>query len=207
MGVYIVIAIFLVLVIVLFRNQNLFDKNLDRQMLEEDEEYFEIKYLKNIPLLFVLLSILPSLAFFLKAFNQPIPLLLAGFFKESDSEAILGFWSKTGYLCVASGILFWALFNYVYKMRYKLVFDHDRVTLYSGKKIKLTGTFDQIKIVNEAGSTCGGVGAGSPAVGVRIPYQIIFENNKKWIEFDEDMDNSYKLVAIFKKRSFFDKKK
>ncbi len=203
MGFYIVVAIFLVLVIVIFRNQSLFDKNLDRQMLEEDEEYFEIKYFKNMPLLYVLLSIFPSLAFFLKAFNQPIPLLLAGFFKESDSEAILGGWAKTGYLCVASGILFWALFNYVYKTRYKLVFDRDRVTLYSGKKMKITGTFDQIKIVNKPQGTSHSLAGCGP----RIPYQIVFEHKKKRIEFDEDMDNSYKLVAIFKKRKYFDKKK
>ncbi len=37
------IAIFIASVAVMFKNKNRFDKKLDKQMLEDDDEYFEVR--------------------------------------------------------------------------------------------------------------------------------------------------------------------
>ncbi|PID46290.1 MAG: hypothetical protein CSB47_05020 [Proteobacteria bacterium] len=182
---YIIVAIligwFVVFWIASSKNENLFNKKLKKQMIAEDEQYFEIRYFKNIPFLYLLLSIVVAFAVFSVVNEFYI-------FKLCLSIIILG-----------AGIA-----NYIYRaVMYKIVFDHGQITLYIGNKVKETGTFDEAK------------GISRPYIaknGPNFPYQIIFEwggmiKSAKLIEFNEDMDNSYQLVALLEKGGYFDKKK
>ncbi len=124
------------------KNERLFNKKLAKQMLEKDDTYFEVKYLKNI----LLLSM------------------------------------------------------------YKIVFDNGQVTLYVGNKIKMTDTLmpDRIDSIFEPRTIFSNFRSGT------LPYRIIFKaetRERGWVSFNEDMDNSYKLVAILEKGAYFKKKK
>ncbi len=182
---YIIVAILIVLFavwwVVASKNERLFNEKLAQQMLTKDEQYFEIRYLKNIPFIFLLFSVVGSFAFF-SAYSEFY------IFKLCLSIIALG-----------AGIA-----NYIYRaVMYKIVFDHGRVTLYIGKKVKETGTLEEAKIISR------------PHIvknGVWFPYQIIFKlggviKSAKMIVFDEHMDNSYKLVAILEKGDYFKRKK
>ncbi len=104
---------------------------------------------------------------------------------------------------IAVGLLSYALYIYISKMLYKLVFDHGQITLYSGNKMKLTCSLEQIKFVARPEGTTAYMGH----LGPELPYRICFDEGTKSriIQFDEDMDNSYKLVAIFEKGHYFGK--
>ncbi len=181
---YIIVAIlivwFAVLWVVSSKNERLFNEKLAQQMREKDDEYFAIRYLKNIPFLYLIISIFAVFVFF-SVMNEFY------FLKWSLSIIALG-----------AGIA-----NYIYKAMYKIVFDHGRITLYIGKKIKITGTLEQMECVTKP------YASGSGGGGMIIPYTIVFESgglikSAKIIEFNEHMDNSYKLVAFFEKGDYLE---
>lgn len=181
------IAIFIASVAVIFRNRNRFDKKLEKQMLENDDEYFEVRYLKK----YVFLG---SLAY--------VPLALIALILTFVLETSFGY--RMFYLGSAVGLLGYALYFYLSRMLYKLVFDHGQITFYTGNKMKLTCSLDQIDFVARPAGTVATTGH----LGPEIPYRIYFDEGakSKFISFDEDMDNSYKLVAIFKKGNYFKRK-
>ncbi len=166
-------------------------------MLKKDEAYFEIRYLKNIPFLYALLSTLLALDLLIDVF---------------EDWTVLDLWSITGSLCAALGLLGWAIYYYFSKTRQRIVFDHGRITLYMGNKIKITGTLDQSKAINRPRAGVTGVGAGGLGATQSTPYQIVFEwggviKTGKFIDFGVNMDNSYKLVALLEKGGYFEKNK
>ncbi len=176
----IVIVWFAVWWFVSSKNARLFNEKLAQQMLEKDEQYFEIRYLKNIPFLYLIISIFAVFVFF-SVMNE--------FYFLKWSFSIIA---------VGAGIA-----NYIYKAMYKIVFDHGRITLYIGKKVKITGTLEQMECVTKPYSDGNLIG---PAY---VPYTIVFESgglikSAKIIVFDEDMDNSYKLVAFFEKGNYLE---
>ncbi len=184
---WVFIAIFIAGVVVMFKNKNRFDKKLDKQMLEDDEEYFEVRYFKNM-------YFLDSLVY--------VPLALIALIPTFDPEISFGY--RMSYLGIAVGLLGYALYIYLSKMLCKLVFDHGQIALYTGNKMKLTCSLDQIDFVARPAGTVATTGH----LGPEIPYRIYFDEGDKgkFISFDEDMDNSYKLVAIFKKGNYFKRK-
>ncbi len=181
------IAIFIAGVAVMFKHKNRFDKKLDEKMLEDDEAYFEVRYFKNM-------YSLDSLVY--------VPLALIALIPTFDPEVSFGY--KMTYLGSAIGLLGYALYIYLSKTLYKLVFDHGQITLYTGNKMKLTCSLDQIDFVARPASTLLTTGH----LGPEIPYRIYFDegDKSKFISFDEEMDNSYKLVAIFEKGGYFKRK-
>ncbi len=116
------------------------------------------------------------------------------------SKVDLSFGYRITYFCIGLGLLGAAAFKYIRKARTLIVFDYSQITLYSGKKVKISGNINQIERVNRSQILWGS----QNLVGY-IPYQIIF-SSKKCIEFDEHMDNSYKLVAFFEKGNYFKRK-
>ncbi len=181
------IAIFIASVAVIFRNRNRFDKKLEKQMFEDDEAYFEVRYFKNM-------YFLDSLVY--------VPLALIALILTFDPETSFGY--RMFYLGSAIGLLGYALYIYLSKMLYKLVFDHGQITLYTGNKMKLTCSLDQIDFVSRPEGTMARTGH----LGPEIPYRMYFDegDKSKFISFDEEMDNSYKLVAIFEKGGYFKRK-
>ncbi len=179
------IAIFIAGVVVMFKNKNRFDKKLDKQMLEDDDKYFEVRYFKK----YVFLG---SLAY------VPLALLfIPGFVFDTE------FVNRMIDLFIAVGLLGYAFYFHLSRMLYKLVFDHGKITLYSGNKIKLTCSLGQIDFVTRPRGTAATTGH----LGPELPYRIHFHEGgkRRFISFDEDMDNSYKLVAIFEKGHYFGK--
>ncbi len=167
------------------KNERLFNKKLAKQMLEKDDTYFEVKYLKNILLLYLLASIVLSIFLLGAAFDQEFWLL---------------------YFCLGVIAPFVGIANYIYKSMYKIVFDNGQVTLYVGNKIKMTDTLmpDRIDSIFEPRTIFSNFRSGT------LPYRIIFKaetRERGWVSFNEDMDNSYKLVAILEKGAYFKKKK
>ncbi len=171
-----------VFLLVSSKNARLFNKKLEKQMITKDEQYFEIRYFKNIPFLYLIISIVAAFAFF-SLYNELY------FFKWCLSI-----------IAVGAGVA-----NYIYRaIMYKIVFDHGQITLYIGKKVKETGTFDEAKGISRPYT--------ARNFGPSLPYLIIFEwggviKSAKLIEFNEDMDNSYQLVALLEKGDYFKKKK
>ncbi len=171
-----------VFLLVSSRNTRLFDKKLEKQMLTKDEQYFEIRYFKNIPFLYLLISIVAAFAVF-------------SFYKEM-------YYFKW---CISIIVVGAGIANYIYRaIMYKIVFDHGQITLYIGKKVKETGTFDEAKGISRPYT--------ARNLGPSLPYLIIFEwggviKSARLIEFNEDMDNSYQLVALLEKGDYFEKKK
>ncbi len=174
------IAIFIADMVVRFKNEKIFNEKLEKQMLESDEIYFEIRYLKNVVLLDSLVYVSLALLF------------IPGFLFDTD------FVNRMIDLFIAVGLLGYALYIYFSKILYKIVFNHGRVSLYIGNKIKIAGTFEQIEGINRP--TTISVGGDS---GRSIPYQIAFKGG--CIRFNENMDNSYKLVAFLEKGNYFKK--
>ncbi len=181
---YVFFAIFAIMVVLRYKENNLFENNLTQQLTEKDENYFEVRYLKAIPFLYIALSIPPLVVFLQLTFGNKVD---------------LSFGYRITYFCIGLGLLGAAVFNYIRKERRLIVFDHGQITLYSGKKVKISGNINQIERVNRSQQIWG-----AQNHIINIPYQIIFSSNK-YIEFNEFMDNSYKLVAFFEKGNYFKK--
>ncbi len=179
-----VVAIFIIFI----KEGILFEKNLKQQLKEKDDNYFEVRHTRSVRFLYILLSVV---------FSSP---LFLGIFKDDPQNQSL---EETILLIIISLILPVITICYnIYMMRIRIIFDHGKITLYSGNKIKITGTLDQIEKVTKPSTINRGHDYNS-----RIPYKIVFESGKRWIDFDYYMKNSYKLAAIFEKGNYFEKKK
>ncbi len=180
---YVFFAIYAIMMVLSYKENSLFEKNLTQQLTEKDENYFEVRPLKTIPFLYIALSIPPLVVFLQLTFGSKVD-LSSGY--------------RITYFCIGLGLLGAAVFNYIRKARTLIVFDHGQITLYSGKKVKISGNINQIERVNRSQIIWG-----AQNLGGYTPYQIIF-SSKKCIEFDEFMDNSYKLVSFFEKGNYLE---
>ncbi len=106
---YVFFAICAIIMVLAIKEMNLFKNNLAQQLTEKDENYFEVRYLKTIPFLYIALSIPPLVVFLQLTFGSKVD-LSAGY--------------RITYFCIGLGLLGAAVFKYIRKARTLIVFDH-----------------------------------------------------------------------------------
>lgn len=178
---YYYVFVFIVILMAYFingvRRDNIFNKKLYDCMLEEEEEYFEVRYSKGLYLFYLILSI-------------PLSLLAVSTLLWTDTLFFVGIGGITGGF----------LLNFIYKSMVLIIYDHGNVSLYIGGRKKISGHIDEVdKEYTFSSVYGGGKSFYTSCIGFNEKDKIFF--------VPENMNNGHKLVSVMKRRNLYQAKR
>ncbi len=175
--IYLFVVMLIIYSLYYIKLVNKYEKNLKKYMKKKEENYFEVRYVKKLYFLNILVFIPPCCLCIDVVLNSVSP---------------LSFVNKYGLIISAALMLIIPLINYLYKVNTRIVYNYGQITYYLGDKLKVSGNIDDIDRKYTYVYQTKGTSTAESCIMFNSGEKINFSRN--------NMDCGYKLEAFLKKR-------